>query len=398
MNRHPTTKTWVFPPEREPQVNRTNLRELAARPERFEHHLTIVAQLGCSQLEIATASEPVYFAHVNISDEYAVALPTGDAMIDMFPMRTFVSDPRTGADVGRYNHRCGDLVLHPYGYAHWPGKLRPPFTPIPFPPGARRCVLTLVYCASTRTPSTAPIVALPEGRKPDDVKPYIDPPPPLSLAALLDGPAGVVARVGDTHLELVDKPARISPPRGGWVVILVGAAPCDLIRVAPGDSLDGAGIDRALILSGDAEPEPIPPSWTELPLPPFAVVEDAPRVALPLTIDTLTVEAASDATVRITVTPDRPEDRFTYEHPGPVEVPRYWLARVLYRCALHGMQLNHVETYGGFFVDDSGPDVELGINQPFGRFAVRIPRAEAMATIERLYRAVAPPGYAERLT
>ena len=397
-DRHPTTKTWTFPPAREAQPNRTNLKELAARSDRYEHHLTVVAKLGVAQLEIATASEPVYFAHVNISDEYAVALPTGDAMIDAFPMRTFVSDPNTGADVARYNHRPGDLVLHPYGYAHWPGKLRPPFAPIPFSPGLRRCVLSLVYCASVRTPSTAPSVALPAGRKPDDVKPYVDPPPTLSLAALLNGPAGVVARVGDTELVLVDEPARIAPLRGGWVVILVGREPCDLIRIEPGDSLDGAGIDRALVLSGDAKPEPIPPSWTELPVAPFVAIEDAPRGSLPLTIGTMVVEAASATTVRITVTPDRPEDRFTYEHPGPVEVPRYWLARVLYRCALHGLQLNQVETYGGFYVDDSGADVELGVKQPFGRFGVTIPRAEAMTTIERLYRAVAPAGYTERLT
>jgi hypothetical protein len=397
--RHPTTKTWTFPPERAPDANRTNLKELAARPERFEHHLTVVARLGVAQLEIATASEPVYFAHLNLSDEYAVALPTGDPMIDAFPLRTFVSDERDGSDVARYNHRCGDLVLHPYGYAHWPGKLRPPFAPIPFPPGMRRCVLSLVYCASTRTPSTASIVPLPAGRKADDVKSYVDPPPTLSLAALLDCPDGsVVARVGGTQLEVVERPARLAPARGGWVVVLAGRAPCDLIRIAPGDALDGAGIERALVLSGDAEPEPVPSSWTELPPPPFAVAEDAPRTSLPLAIANLVVEAASETTVRITVTPERPENRFEYEHPGPIEVPRYWLARLLYRCALHGLQFGRVETYGGFFVDDSGPDVTLGVAQPFGRFGVTIPRAEALATIERLYRAVAPSGYTERLT
>jgi len=398
--RHPTTKTWTFPPERAPDATRTNLKELAARPERFEHHLTVVARLGVAQLEIATASEPVYFAHLNLSDEYAVALPTGDAMIDAFPLRTFISDERDGSDVARYNHRCGDLVLHPYGFAHWPGKLRPPFAPIPFPPGMRRCVLSLVYCATVRTPSTAPIVALPAGRKGDDVKAYVDPPPTLSLAALLHC-TGVVARVGNTQLEVVEHPARIAPPRGGWVVILAGREPCDLIRIAPGDALDGAGIERALVLSGDAEPEPVPPSWTELPPPPFAAVEDASPAPLPIAIDNLTVEAASTTTVRITVTPERPEDRFRpviVEHPGPIEVPRYWLARLLYRCALHGLQLGRVETYGGFFVDDSGPDVILGVAQPFGRFGVTIPRTDALATIERLYRAVAPSGYTERLT
>jgi hypothetical protein len=398
--RHPTTNTWTFPPQRPAQANRTNLKELAARPERFEHHLTVVAKLGVAQLEIATASEPVYFAHVNISDEYAVALPTGDVMIDAFPMRTFVADT-SGTDVGRYNHRCGDLVLHPYGFSHWPGKLRPPYAPLPIPPGMRRCVLSLVYCASVRTPSTAEVVALPAGRKPDDVKAYVDPAPTLSLAALLTGAPGVVARVGTTQLELVERPASIAPPRGGWVVVLVGDAPCDLIRVAPGETLDGSGIVRALVLSGDAEPEPIPPSWSEVPGAPFPPVDDSGPLELPLAIagtgGTLRLDGIGETTVRVTVTPDRPEDRFSFEHPQPVDVPRYWLARMLFRAGLHGLQLNHVETYGGFFLDDSGPDLQLGIHVSHGRFAVALPRAEALATIERIYRAVAPAGYTERL-
>ena len=63
-------------------VVRTNLLELASRPGRFEHHLTVVARVGDAQLEIATASEPLYFAHVNVSDEYAMALPTGDPPVE----------------------------------------------------------------------------------------------------------------------------------------------------------------------------------------------------------------------------------------------------------------------------------------------------------------------------
>ena len=46
---------------------------------------------------------------------YALALPCGDAIVDRIPLRTFLSDASTGADVGRYNHRVGDLVLHPAG-------------------------------------------------------------------------------------------------------------------------------------------------------------------------------------------------------------------------------------------------------------------------------------------
>jgi hypothetical protein len=40
-------------------VRRTNLRALAARPGRFEHHLVVVARAGDAQLEMATASEPL---------------------------------------------------------------------------------------------------------------------------------------------------------------------------------------------------------------------------------------------------------------------------------------------------------------------------------------------------
>ena len=74
---HPTTSTWRMPPAGRPPLagaRRTNLRELAARPARFEHHLTVVARAGCAQLEMVTASEPLSFAHINVSDEYALAL------------------------------------------------------------------------------------------------------------------------------------------------------------------------------------------------------------------------------------------------------------------------------------------------------------------------------------
>ncbi len=76
--RHPATSTWRFPPADRPPLpaplERVNLRELVARPERFEHHLIVCATLGRVQLEIVTASEPLYFGHVNFSDEYALAL------------------------------------------------------------------------------------------------------------------------------------------------------------------------------------------------------------------------------------------------------------------------------------------------------------------------------------
>jgi len=114
----------------------------------------VCATVGDVQLEVTTASEPLYFNHINLSDEYAMALPTGDELVDRFPLRTFLSDPVTGEDVGRYNHRVGDLVLHPDGLLHWPGRLRPPYDPFELPPGMRRCGLSIVYCASKPTPPT----------------------------------------------------------------------------------------------------------------------------------------------------------------------------------------------------------------------------------------------------
>src|SRR5262249_61603691 len=127
--------------------------ELVARPERFEHHLVVVATIAGVQLEVTAASEPLYFGHVNISDEYALAFPTGDDLVDRFPLRTFVSDPATGADLARYNHRIGDLVLHPVGLLHWPGRLRPPYAPFDLPAGMRRPRPPPVHCRNTTTPA-----------------------------------------------------------------------------------------------------------------------------------------------------------------------------------------------------------------------------------------------------
>ena len=52
----------------------------------------------------------------------------------------------------------------------------------------------------------------------------------------------------------------------------------------------------------------------------------------------------------------------------------------------------------GFFVDDrnNGP-IRIGLRGEAESTSVEIPRAEAPAVLERLYRAVAPAGYVERL-
>lgn len=395
--RHRTTAYWAFPPSDRaplsPGVDRINLRELVARIDRFEHHLVVCATTGHVQLEIVTASEPLYFGHVNLSDEVALALPCGDDLVDRFPLfRTFLADPQTGEDIGRYNHRVGDLVLHPQGALHWPGRLRPPYEPFEVPAGMRRCGLSLVCCASERVPSTARGVIAPPERA-TDVKPYASPPPAMRLQAT-NGPPGIVAEIGTARLELVDLPAQLAPARGAWVVVLE-AAPgsahfaCDLVRIPAGVTLDARGIVRALVLTDEtAEPDRPPPTWQALPPPPFAPFEEGPRGDLPVAIEDLAIEAISDRLARVRV------------GDASAEVPRYWLARMLFRCALHDLRLGYVETYGGFFVDDHAPTsghVELGLRTRAGKRAIALQPARAREIIERLYRAVAPSQYRERL-
>ena len=392
--RHGTARSWAFPsPKRAALphgVERTNLRELVARPGRFEHHLLVCASTDGAQLEITAASEPLYFAHINLSDEYVVALPSGDDLIDRFPLRTFLSDPVTGEDLGRYNHRIGDLVLHPEGYLHWPGRLRPPYEPFAFPPGMRRAGLSLVYCASRPTPPTSRPLPIPPERA-EDVKAYREPAPPMVLASLR-GESRAMATIGATTLSLVERPRAVAPNHGGWVVVLEADPDSahsagDLYRIAEGATLDGAGIVRALVLASDSKaPDPVPASWSEVPAPPFQPYEDAAPGKLPFEGPGLEVHEQS------------PTIALVRAGTASTEVPRYWLARMLFRIGLHGLRLGYVETYGGFFIDDRGTGpVHVGFRSGRDRTSVPIARAETLAFVERLYRAVAPPGYVERL-
>lgn len=395
--RHPTASTWRFPPAGRPPLpaplERVNLRDLIGRPDRFEHHLVVCATIGHTQLEVVTASEPLYFGHITPSDEYALALPCGDPIVDRTPLRTFISDPATGADLGRYNHRSGDLVLHPVGYMHWPGRLRPPYEPFDLPPGLRRCGLSLVFSSNIRLASTAPALPTP-GDRAQDVKAYVESPPPMVLAPT-DGPAGTLAQIGTTELTLVERRGRIAPLRGCWVLVLnvdrkSPHAVCDLIRVPPGATLDARGISRALVLADPyLGPEPPPPSWQALPPPPFAPFEDAPPGTLPFRLGGLTVEETRSGAVAISI------------EGATAAVPRYWLARTLFRVALHGLRLGYIETYGGLFVNDhparEGGPIEIGLRSESSRVKISIPQDEAIGAIERFYRAVAPAGYRERL-
>ncbi len=362
-------------------VARTNLLELASRHGRFEHHLTVVARIGDAQLEIATASEPLYFAHVNVSDEFAMALPTGDALIDGFPLRTFVTDAATGQDVARYNHRVGDVVLHPLGAMHWPGRLRPPYAPVVPPPGMRRCGTSLVFCACAPTASSITGRSVSEGRE-ADAKPYVERPPPLLLLDALHEKTCTIARIGDALLRLVVDPTIIAAPHGAYVVALPSG---DLIHVPPGGSFDASGVSRVLVFqSGTVDASPPPESWSRVPEPLIAPFEDGPRHALPFS--RAGVEAreadASDVTLGIGTATAR--------------VPRYWLARTLFRTTLHRPLLGYVETYGGFFFDDrrhASEGISLGLR---GGDRVTLPPRDALSLVEALYRAVAPDGYTER--
>ncbi|MEZ4237450.1 MAG: flavodoxin family protein [Myxococcota bacterium] len=340
---HPASQDWALPPAERPPLpdglQRVNLRTLMARPERFEHHLVVVATLGGAQLEAVTASEPLAFAHVNRTDEYAAALPTGDPRLGALRFLTLLSDPASGEDVGRIKHGEGDLVLHPQGLLHWPGRLRPPYRSFPFPPGARRARLSLVLCGSQDLGPGARPIAVPPGRA-DDVKAYGEAPVPFGLADLQraapgpsprsPGPCCRWSRAGRAGVR-------------GWLLVLAGDAPLfpgDLVRIPAGAALS---VERGLLLAGAVEPDPPPPSWDALPQPAFAPAEDAPPGALPVEVGPLVFEATDD-----------PEVMRVSGEGVSAEVPRKWAARMLFRVGLHGLRLGYLETYGGLFWDDRG--------------------------------------------
>ncbi|MCA9631667.1 MAG: hypothetical protein KC766_28620 [Myxococcales bacterium] len=389
--RHPTTRHWRFPPSARPAlppgVRRLNLRELAARPRRFEHHLVVLGRAGDAQLELATASEPLYFSHGNISDEYAISMNSGDALFDSVPFRTFFADRQSGEDLGRINHRSWDLVLHPHGYLHWPGRLRPPFTPPRFPGDERRTGLSLVYCGyRSHPPHPERPLSVSPGRE-DAAKSYGPKAPPFHLVGLKQDDAQLLGRVDTSSLELLVQPREVVAPRGGYLCVVTASgevhAECDLLFLPPGTTFDASGIERALWFS-DAEHEAEPPTqvWEQLPEPDFLPFEEAEPGSLPFVQGELKVDAVDDQFARVSI-----GERSS-------EVPRYWLARFLFRLGLHGYQIGYLETYGGFFYDDQGGH-RLGVR---GLGAIDIAPGNIRETVERLYRAVAPPGYVERLS
>ncbi len=391
ITRHPTTVSWRFPPAKRPRLtgaHRLNLREHAARPGRFEHHLDVVGRVGGAQLECVVASEPLYFAHANISDEYATAMTCGDELLDSFPFRTFLTDAESGRDIGRVNHRTWDLVLHPYGALHWPSRLRPPYSVPPLPPFGRRTLPSFVFCAEEPcVPSERPLFV--SGGREADTKPYTDVRVPFLLADLRSEQPRTVARVAEAQLDLVVGPASIDAPHGGYALVL--SAPdtpewfcCDLQAVEPGGRVavpDGVRLLWAHAFGQDAAGPT--PAWSSIPEPPFPVFEDGPRGELPVTCGDLTVSELDATTVAVSVA-----------GAAARSVPRYWLTRMMFRIALHGYQLGYLETYGGFFYDDRQSSPCLGVRDVG---SARYSADELPAVVETLYRAVAPNGYVERV-
>lgn len=336
-----------------------SLRALMSKPDRFEHHLVVVARAGDAVMECTIASEPLAFAHRNISDEYALILPTGDPLLDAFQARTFVTGD-DGRDVARVKHGVGDLVLNPHGFWHWPGRMKPPYAPFELTPGRKRG-LSLVICAAKPTRPGHRRLGVTPGREEDAKRDLPDVP-----LALVDTrvETGVVGEVAGATLEVLAQPGYLL--HDGWLVDLETA---DLYRL-PGDT---TGVRRGLLFySPTARAEDPPP----IPAAPFAPFEAAAPGKLPYTIGDLTLEPVDDATLRVRI-----------PH-GTADVPRYWMARLLFRVALHGFRLGRVETYGGFFVDDRRPALRAGVRDAP---PVVLPRE----AVEWLYRAAAPPGYRE---
>lgn len=389
--RHPCTSSWRFPEQPIEEraaldggIRRTNLRELTARPGRFEHHLMIVASIGPNQLEAPTASEPLYFAHENFSDEWVVTLPTGNAILDSFEPRVFIQDTESFEDESRFVQRTLELVLHPYGHLHWPSRLRYPYTPPRVPPGLRQCGLTLVYCANVDTP--------PDDRRPLRIGNGLgdrgkgDQSVPRTHLDLRSEGEGIVARVGESSLRLLVEPQSIESPRGAYLIILEGDGEhfeTDLLYLPKGATLRGDGIKRALLFSSASlDADPPPPSWDAVPEPPFPPFEERARMELPLTIAGIELEPIDDAFVRMRI------------GESEAEIPRHWAARHLFRWPLHRYRLSYLETYGGLYTDDRGECAIIGLR---GGEQISLDKSDLTLIVESLYRAIAPPGYTEDL-
>lgn len=150
---HPAAERWDIRPGKlslkgSPEgFSLVNLRVWAANPKQLEHQLTPIAEVGECVIEVVCASEPLFFGHVNYSDEFNLVFPTGFGPIDGIDAKTYLIDPETGEELGAYLSKIGDIVLHPVGLAHWPGYLKRYMEYRPPSKGARFRILSTVYCA-----------------------------------------------------------------------------------------------------------------------------------------------------------------------------------------------------------------------------------------------------------
>ena len=201
-------------------------------------------------------------------------------------------------------------------------------------------------------------------------------------------PSRVVARCADAVWELCVEPGELAPERGGYFLVLKADGTshfdADLIHIPPGASVELPGVERGLLLSSpDVDASPPPPAWTEVASPPFAPFEHNSPAPLPVSVEGMEVSTGDDPT-RVAV---RCGERVA-------QVPRHWLARLLFRVALHGYRLGYVETYEGFYYDDTDGTHRLGLR---GGDSVSVDPKRIAEVVEGLYRAVAPDGYHEDL-
>ena len=151
---HPAAARWDIKPgsialkSGAPAFSLVNLRVWGANPKQLEHQLTIVATVADAVIEAATASEPLYFGHVNYSDEFNLVFPVGFAPIDNMDVKTYLIDADSGKELGYYQSKIGDIVLHPVGVCHWPGYMHRYQNYRPPSDAMRMRVLSTVYCSA----------------------------------------------------------------------------------------------------------------------------------------------------------------------------------------------------------------------------------------------------------
>lgn len=291
-SRHPGCRHWSIEPgrlePRAPEAGRLellNVKAFAAAPDRVEHWLQPVARIGDCVIESATSSEPLYFAHVNVSDEFNILMPTGDVILDHAKGRTFFFDAETDDVLGYTMAGAGDVLVNPVGVAHWPGQLKDPYTRIP-EAEERRKLFALVYCSLTppgrhdtlqpperrrvrweqpEAPVHPEFASMPTGQGFSKMKREADRVGTMNLFALGGATSrkphalSTIASVGDTQIDLFladgprgtpfpnpdglyllcfDGRARVAVTEGGRAVADLHARTGDLLKLPPGWSFD----------------------------------------------------------------------------------------------------------------------------------------------------------------